>query len=490
LYPRILAFGVLTLASTLVVKYAVASPTSCELPPSTSAAKLEADIPKLMKEGDVPGLSIALVRGGNICWQHNFGVKNEKTAQPVDDNTIFEAASLSKPIFAYAVLKLVEQGKLGLDVPLTIYLPKPYIEGDPRLPKITARFVLSHRTGFPNWRSDGNPLAIHFTPGERFSYSGEGYIYLQQVVEQIEGKPLNDVMNELVFTPLGMTSSSYVWRPDFDDRTATGHDSDATPQDLWKPKEAGAASTLNTSPHDYALFLAAILNRVGLKTATFREMETPEIAVDPQCTNCTERVPKELSTSVFWGLGWGIEKSAGETWLWHWGDNGSFKCFVFANPKRKSGAVLFTNSENGLAIAPVILRDVFGSKPLAFTWLKYDAYDSPAMRFRKAIHEQGLDLALQTFLTQLKDSSISERSANSIAYQLLWQKHTADAIRLFQLNTEFHPQSANAYDSLGEAYMESGDKPLAIENYEKSLSLDPQNNNAVSRLKKLREPSP
>ena len=489
LYPRIFAFGVLTLASTLV-KYALASPASSEPSQSTSAAKLQADIPKLMKEGDVPGLSIALVGGGKVSWQHNFGVKNEKTGQPVDDNTIFEAASLSKPVFAYAVLKLVEQGKLRLDVPLTIYLPKPYIEGDPRLAKITARFVLSHRTGFPNWRGDGNPLTIHFTPGERFSYSGEGYVYLQRVVEQIEGKPLNDVMNELVFTPLGMTSSSYVWRTDFDDRTATGHDSDATPQDLWKPKEAGAASTLNTSAHDYALFLTAILNRVGLKKPTFREMETPEIAVDPQCTNCTERVPKELSKNVFWGLGWGIEKGAGETWLWHWGDNGSFKCFVVANPNRRSAVVLFTNSENGLAIAPAIIRDVFGSKPLAFTWLKYDAYDSPAMRFRKAIHEQGLDLALQTFLTQLKDSSISERSANSIAYQLLWQKHTADAIRLFQLNTEFHPQSANAYDSLGEAYMESGDKPLAIENYEKSLSLDPQNNNAVSRLKKLREPSP
>jgi len=490
MYSRIFAFGVLTLASTLVVKYALASPASSEPSPSTSAAKFQADIPKLMKEGDVPGLSITLVRGGKISWQHNFGVKNEKTGQPVDDNTIFEAASLSKPVFAYAVLKLVEQGKIGLDVPLTNYLPKPYIEGDPRLAKITARFVLSHRTGFPNWRGDGNPLTIHFTPGERFSYSGEGYVYLQRVVEQIEGKPLNDIMNELVFTPLGMTSSSYVWRPDFDDRAATGHDSDATPQDLWKPKEAGAASTLNTSAHDYALFLAAILDRVGLKTPTFREMETPEIAVDPQCTNCTELVPKELSKDVFWGLGWGIERSAGETWLWHWGDNGSFKCFVVANPNRKCGAVLFTNSENGLAIAPAILRDVFGSELLAFTWLKYDAYDSPAMRFRKAVREQGLDTALQKFSTQLKDSSISERSVNSIAYQLLWQKHTADAIRLFQLNTEFHPQSANAYDSLGEAYMESGDKPLAIQNYEKSLSLDPQNNNAASRLKKLREPSP
>jgi CubicO group peptidase (beta-lactamase class C family) len=204
----------------------------------------------------------------------------------------------------------VEQGKIGLDVPLTKYLPKPYIEGDARLEKITARLVLSHRTGFPNWRGDGNPLTIHFTPGERFSYSGEGFVYLQRAVEQIEGQPLNDVMNNLVFSPLGMASSSYVWRPEFDQHTATGHDSDGTPQDLWKPKEAGATSTLNTTAHDYALFVAAIVNGVGLKPDTFREMETPQIAVDPECTNCTERTPKELSKTIFWGLGWGTRKAA------------------------------------------------------------------------------------------------------------------------------------------------------------------------------------
>jgi CubicO group peptidase (beta-lactamase class C family) len=342
--PKILLFvmasGVLICLSP---RASAQSVPSIKLDPS--AAKLQADTPALMKEADIPGMTIVLIRNGKIAWHNNFGVKNTKTAQPVDDNTIFEAASLSKPVFAYAVLKLVEQGKIGLDVPLTTYLPKSYIENDARLEKITARFVLSHRTGFPNWRGDGNPLTIHFTPGERFSYSGEGFVYLQRVVGQIEGKPLNEVMNALVFAPLGMTSSSYVWRADFDERTATGHDSDGTPQDLWKPKEAGAASTLNTTAHDYALFVAAIVNGVGLKRATFREMETPQIAVNPECTNCTEKTPKELSKNIFWGLGWGVQKNGNEVSLWHWGDNGSFKCFVVANPARKSGVMLFTNSE-------------------------------------------------------------------------------------------------------------------------------------------------
>lgn len=448
-------------------------------------ARLQKDIPGLMKEAEVPGMTVVVLREGKVRWAQNFGVKKVNGGAAVDDGTVFEAASLSKPVFAYAVLKLVEQGKIGLDVPLTTYMPKPYIEGDARLEKITARIVLSHRTGFPNWR-DGS-LTIHFTPGERFSYSGEGFVYLQRVVEQIEGKPLNEVMNELVFVPLGMSNSSYVWRADFDERTATGHGSDGSPQELWKPKEAVAASSLNTTAHDYALFVAAVLNEVGLKAATFRAMETPQIAVDPECTNCTERAPKELSKNIFWGLGWGIQKSGGEESLWHWGDNGSFKCFVVANPREKSGMVMFTNSENGLSIAPVVVRDATGSEAPAFSWVKYDRYDSAAMRFRKAAGEKGADAAISEFSAQLKDGTIPEQTVNSVGFFLLRRKRTEEAIRVFRLNTELHPESANTFDSLGEGYMEGGEKALAIENYEKSLKMDPKNMNAVKQLEKLKE---
>ena len=454
-----------------------------------SVAQLQKDIPDLMHQADVPGIAIAVLRNGKPYWQHNFGVKNSKTNEPVTDDTIFEAASLSKPVFAYAVLNLVDQGKLSLDTPLSTYLPKPYIEGDDRLAKITARIVLSHRTGFRNWRNDEG-LKIYFTPGERFSYSGEGYIYLQTVVEQITGRPLNEVMNELVFAPLGMTSSSYVWRPAFDALTATGHDSDAHPTDLWKPDHAGAASTLNTTAHDYALFLAAVLNGTGLKSATLREMEKPQIAVDPECTNCTDREPKQLSKNIFWGLGWGIERNAKSEILWHWGDNGAFKCFVVANPSRKSAAIMFTNSENGLAIAPAVFREVTGSTPLAFTWVNYDAYDSDAFRFAKIAHDSGVDAAIQQFDAPLKSGAITENTVNSLGYRLLSQKRSAEAIRIFKLNVDLHPQSANTYDSLAEAYLDSGDKTLAIQFYEKSLALDPKNSNAADQLKKLNSPTP
>ena len=338
-------------------------------PTEETVLQLEKDIPELMKKDGVPGLAIAVIRGGKTAWLHGFGLKEVKTGQPVTGETVFEAASLSKPVFTYAVLKLVEQGKLGLDIPLTTYLPTPFVAGDDRLAKITARLVLSHRTGFPNWPTDDG-VKIYFTPGERFSYSGEGYIYLQRVVEQITGKPLNEYMTEAVFTPLGMTSSSYVWRPDFDALTAMGYDSHGNADELAKPKEALAASTLNTTAKDYSRFVEAVLNGKGLKPATLREMETPEIALDPECRICIKHEPKQLSKNLFWGLGWGIERKDGTDMLWHWGDNGSFKGFVMADPKTQSGVVMFANSENGLEIAKPLIDEAMGTHSLAFEWLK------------------------------------------------------------------------------------------------------------------------
>jgi CubicO group peptidase (beta-lactamase class C family) len=341
--------------------------------PEASATQLEKDAPDLMKKLGVPGLEIAVIRHGKTTWLQAFGVKDAKTGQSVTNDTIFEAASLSKPVFAYGVLKLVEQGRLGLDIPLTTYLPKPYTTGDDRLSKITARIVLSHRTGFPNWR-DGDALPIYFTPGERFSYSGEGYVYLQRVVEQITGKPLNDYMTEAVFRPLGMTSSSYVWRHEFDALTATGHDANGKPVDKWKPTEAGVASTLNTTARDYALFVEAVLDGKGLKAATVREMETPQVALDPECRICIKHQPKQLSKNLFWGLGWGMERNDGRDEIWHWGDNGAFKAFVMAEPKTKSGVVMFANSENGLALARPIVDEAMEEKSLAFDWLSGPAF--------------------------------------------------------------------------------------------------------------------
>jgi len=463
------------------------SAAALKKPDKATISRLEKSVPDLMQKGAVTGLSIALIRDASTYWVHSFGVRDAKSGQPVTEETVFEAASLSKPVFAYGVLKLADQGKLELDAPLTRYLSPPYIKGDDRLDKITARYVLNHRTGFPNWRAKGNALTIRFAPGERFSYSGEGFVYLQKVVEKITGKALNDYMTEAVFVPLGMKSSSYVWREDYDARTATGHDVDGQPQEKFKPIEANAASSLHTTAGDYALFVDAIMKGTGLKPNTVRQMETPEVAVDPECTNCTDRVPKELSKNLFWGLGWGIQETVQGESLWHWGDNGAFKCFVVFYPKRKIGMALFTNSENGMGIAPAVEVEALGGQQPAFTWIRYETYDSVATRFARAVRENGAGPAIDEFRPALLRGDIPEGFINSTGYRLMGQNKLGDAIRIFELNVELYPKSWNVYDSLGEAYMNHGDKELAIQNYQKSLELNPQNTGGMAALQKLKQ---
>jgi CubicO group peptidase (beta-lactamase class C family) len=453
---------------------------------ASTESRLQKDIPALMEKAAVPGLSIAVMRGGKTAWAGSFGVRNEETKKPVTQDTLFNVGSLSKPVFTYGVLKLVDVGKLKLDEPLAPYLPKEFTQGDPRFSQITARFVLSHRTGFPNWPGDGKPLAIHFTPGERFSYSGAGMVFLQKAVEKITGKPLNDYMQEAVFGPLGMKHSSYVWNPAFENEVAVGHDVSGVPVNLQKANQANAAASLETTAEDYAIFLDAVLQKKGLQPATLREMETPQIAVDTACSNCVEGTPSGiLSTVIFWGLGFGIEKTAEGESLWHWGDNGVFKAFFVVRPATKSGVVYLTNSENGLSIGREILAETLGGEQPAFDWLKYDNYDSPALSFTRLILDKSAAEALAQYSKEVAKGVISEGTINQAGYSLMGKAKIGDAILLFRKNVEMHPDSWNAYDSLGEALMKNGDKDLAVSNYRKSVELNPANENGLAVLKKL-----
>jgi CubicO group peptidase (beta-lactamase class C family) len=350
----------------IVFMQAARSPGS-SVPGPASVHALERTVPELMRKNNVPGLSLALIRDGRIYWAKSFGVKDGDA--PVTNDTTFEAASLSKVMFAYAVLKLADRGKIDLDAPLQHYLDAPYIEGDPRIDKITARLVLSHRTGFPNWRPREG-LTIHFEPGDHFSYSGEGFVFLAKAVERITGQSLNEFIQQMVFTPLGMTSSSYVWRQDYDARTAIGHDKGGKAQDKWKPKEANPASSLQTTALDYARFMTALLDGKGLNPHTLKEMETPQTAVQQNCTaNCFDVASP--STTIFWGLGVGLEETSAGSAFWHWGDNGSFKAYMVGFPKDKSGLVMFTNSENGLSIADAVVKAALDSDQPSLQWLRH-----------------------------------------------------------------------------------------------------------------------
>jgi len=174
-------------------------------------AALLRQLPRLLELASVPGLGLGVVEGPRV-WTRGFGRAVEDPAQPASDDTVFEAASLGKPIFAYAVLRLVDAKVLDLDKALYHYLPIPEASSA-RMSRVTVRQVLSHMTGLPNWRQLAGPLEPAEEPGKKFSYSGEAYFYLQRVVEAVTGKPFSRVMQEQVFEPFEMKQSSYVWLP-------------------------------------------------------------------------------------------------------------------------------------------------------------------------------------------------------------------------------------------------------------------------------------
>ena len=324
------------------------------------------DAAALMRVLHVPGLSMVAIQDGAVAWTAEFGLARTQPAQAVTTGTIFQAASLSKPLFAYAVLGLVERGDLDLDAPLSAYLPEPYVSGDPLLLAITARHVLCHTTGWPNWRPAGGPLMRERPPGMAFGYSGEGYIYLQAVVQHIVGRPLDAYMGEAVLAPLGMGSSSYRWAAAGTPSVATGHDREGQPIEPYIAALPEASSSLHTTPSDYARFLCALLTSGGgpgrLRAETLDEMLRPQVRLDP---------------AVAWGLGWGLEHTAAGVACWHWGDNPGYKSLVFVVPARLEAFVIMTNGDGGLGLCEHLVGESIGGDHPALAWLARTFYDAP-----------------------------------------------------------------------------------------------------------------
>lgn len=456
--------------------------------PADVETALTALIPQLMEAGDVPGLAIGLVRDDQLIWQRGFGVADAGTRRPVTRQTVFQTASLCKPVFAYAVLKLVDAGQLDLDRPLTSYLPGTYDVGpDPRLAQITARHVLSHTTGFPNWRTGA--LAIRLAPGTQFSYSGEAIVYLARVIEHITGEPFEAFMQRTVLGPLGMTHTSY--GPPADASQL------ATPHGLWGAPDAAAgppsrdrnpAAGMYTTIEDYARFVIAIRRGTALAPATRAQMLAPQVQVVDGPPESIDTAAPRRRADLAWGLGWGLETTTGGTAFWHWGDNGDTKAFVVALAEPRLSVIVFANSVNGLSIMRELLAAALGVPQPGLDWLGYESYDDPARVLAKAIHLRGADAALRDYRAG-HPARIPEPQLNRLGYQLARAHQISDAIAVLAQNVADHPASANTYDSLAEIYEQAGATDKAIANYEKSVALDPSNTHGFEALARLRPPA-
>jgi CubicO group peptidase (beta-lactamase class C family) len=272
----------------------------------------------------------------------------------VTNETMFEACSMSKPVFAYIVLKLADQKKLDIDEPLCNYLLEEFVSlNDAYSKQITARMILSHSSGLPNWRKGEEeregPLPIYFKPGERFSYSGEGFFYLQRVVEKITGKSLDVLACEYLFDPIGMKHSSYNWTEKFDSLISSGHDTLGNFLAKSKYTHPNSAYTLYTTTQDYARFIIEILKSYrssSFSKSYLEQMLKPQIDVlvrDP-----IERPGRALGLFVYWGLGWAIDSTASGKIYYHSGANRTgFRCYLQFRVDEGSGIVIMTNGING-----------------------------------------------------------------------------------------------------------------------------------------------
>lgn len=338
-------------------------------------ATLDKFIAKQMDSLGLPGLSFALINNGKVVYHRSIGVSNLETKEKVNDNSVFEAASLSKTIFAYFVLKLVDQQKLNLDTPLYRYLPYPDIAKDERYKLITARMVLSHTSGFPNWRYFDKrdeilykygELYLKFKPGTQFSYSGEGYFYLAQVLAKLNNstiQTLDPLFQSEVAQPLRLKKAWFTSNKYITDHKVKGHANGKLTNKPWPtsfPEQDStwfeAAGGLHTDALSFSTFLIALMDGKGLSKQMNNEMFKEQVKLDKNSPHYL------FNGTTAWGLGIAIKPVSYGIIYEHGGNNGDFQSGFKVNKANHNGYVFFTNCDQGTTfnknIGALLLEEV------------------------------------------------------------------------------------------------------------------------------------
>jgi CubicO group peptidase (beta-lactamase class C family) len=302
-----------------------------------------------LKQKHIPALGIGFVKDGKIEQISVFG--ELQTNKPAPINTIWNVASMTKPITAIVALKLINAGKWGLDEPVYKYFTDPDIANDPRAKLLTTRMILSHQTGFPNLRgnnADGK-LSFEFEPGTKYQYSGEGYEYLRKALEKKFKKSLEQLVSELIFKPLKMKDTKFIWDDKMDStRFARWHNEKGELYETQKNKTANAADNLLTTVEDYSKFLVHIINGAGLSDKLYKEMIAEQVRINDY---------------KHFGLGWWLDENINENKdfaLVHGGDDIGVHTITFIIPNTKQALLIFTNSDNGTDAFIELLLKYFG----------------------------------------------------------------------------------------------------------------------------------
>jgi CubicO group peptidase (beta-lactamase class C family) len=360
---------------------------------SITADSLRGGILYLMNAAKVPGLGLTVFNGNQPVFSQPFGMADVKKKLPLEPTSVMGAASLSKLVFAYIVLQLVDEKKLELDKPLVMYLDTPLVDyamkkgqgyqdlrDDDRYKQITARMCLSHTTGFPNWRQlrpDGR-LQIITAPGSTYHYSGEGIVLLQFVVEKITGKDLETLAQERVFKPLDMSSTSMVWQQRFEDQICYGYSAKGKALPPVKRQEANAAGSMYTTLADLTKFYTALIQTKGINPQTFAEMSHQQVAIrSKRQFGPLARIdgPDNDGIALGYGLGVGLFQTPyGRAFFKEGHDNG-FQHYTICYPDQKIAIIILTNSDNGESIFKELLALAIGDVFTPWQWENYVPYD-------------------------------------------------------------------------------------------------------------------
>lgn len=363
-----------------------------------SKKELTSKIEHLVQDANVQGLAVSIFNNNQLRYIKTFGYKDFSNKLPLDTATNIYGASLSKAVFAVLVMKLVEEGVIDLDTPLESYLPKKIYEYKPQTRwhdnysdlksdtlyyKITARMCLDHTSGFPNWRwfEPNQKLRVKFEPGTRYSYSGEGMVYLQVVLEKLTGKGLESLMQEYIFKPLKMHRSSYHWKKSFEDNYAYGHKSNGELYSKDKDNEPRSASTLETTIADYSKFMEAVLQRKIISKKSWNEIFKPQIRIHSvQQFGPHSHKDSTLNDAIqlSYGLGWGVFQTPYGIAAFKEGHGDGFQHYSIVFPEAKMGMVIMTNSDNGESIFKALMEMGIANTFSPWKWEGYVPYDEEA----------------------------------------------------------------------------------------------------------------
>ncbi|HEX4963259.1 MAG TPA: serine hydrolase domain-containing protein [Thermoanaerobaculia bacterium] len=346
--------------------------------------EVAATVERLMAAGKVPGLALAILNDGEVTYLRGFGFRNVEKQQPLTAGTIMYAASITKAMFAYLVMQLVDDGVIDLDKPIAAYLKKPLPEyegygdlaGDERWRKFTARILLSHTSGLPNWSwlTADKKLHIYYEPGTRYSYSGEGITVMQLVVEEATGRSLDSLMRERVFSRLGMTRTSMLWSSAFETNYALGYDEEGKVIGHNKRSTVRAAGSADGDVADMARFLRGVLKGEGLSAKSRQEMLSPQIRIRSKYqfpVLSEETTDRDDAIRLSYGLGWGLFWSPYGKAFFKEGHIDGWENYMVAFDDAKSGLIIMTSSSNGESIFPELLASLLGDTYTPSVWEHY-----------------------------------------------------------------------------------------------------------------------